>query len=279
MPTLHRADTVTTYDDHQPARNNSSPALLLVHGHPFDRSLWLPQAEHFATQGFRVVVPDLRGYGQSTGPAVTTLRDFTDDLIALADHLGLDRFVLGGLSMGGQIAMQTIADHPGRVEALLLANTFPSAETPEGKTQRRATATRVEQEGMPAYADELLPKMLSARTRTDNPQVTRHVHTMMRTTPPAGAAAALRARAVRPDYRRTLSDIRVPTLVTTGSEDEFTPVADAQLMHRLIPGSTLAVLEGAGHLPNLESAAEFNDVFGRFLHPLRREPDPQAEER
>ncbi|MGW4487877.1 alpha/beta fold hydrolase [Amycolatopsis sp. NPDC004368] len=279
MATLHTTDAVITYDDHRLAEQGNHPPLLLVHGHPFDRSLWGPQAAHFSAQGFRVVVPDLRGYGNSTGPSVTTLGDFTRDLIALADHLGLTTFVLGGVSMGGQIAMQTVADHPDRVEALLLASTFPTAETPEGRQHRRATATRIEREGMTAHADELLPRMLSARTRSENPQVTTHVHRMMRTTPPAGAAAALRARAVRPDYRETLEQIAVPTLVTTGSEDEFTPVATAEAMHRLITRSTLAVLEGVGHLPNLETEAEFDDVFGRFLHSLRPRPDHQAEER
>ncbi|WIX83129.1 alpha/beta fold hydrolase [Amycolatopsis carbonis] len=276
MPTLEtHHGAVLTYDD----RGTSEPALLLVHGHPFNRSMWHPQTEHFAERGFRVVVPDLRGYGESTGPAVTSLKDFAHDLIALADHLGLATFVLGGLSMGGQIAMQTIADHPQRVQALLLADTFPTAETPEGRRNRRAAAGRVEKEGMRDYATELLPKMVSPRTRAKNAEVTEHVFTMMRTSAPAGAAAALRARALRPDYRVTLEQVEVPTLVTVGSEDEFTPVADAQLMHRLVAGSALAVLEGAGHLPNLESAAEFNDVFGRFLNPLRPRPDPQAEER
>ncbi|QRP48167.1 alpha/beta fold hydrolase [Amycolatopsis sp. FDAARGOS 1241] len=275
MPTLHLNDTVLGYDD----RGTGDRALLLVHGHPFDRSMWRPQTEHFADRGFRVVVPDLRGYGQSTGEPVAALVDYTADLIALADHLDLGTFVLGGLSMGGQIAMQTVAEHPGRVEALLLADTFPAAETPEGRRGRRAAATRIETEGMAAYAEELLPKMVSARTRTRNPQVTAHVRTMMRTAPPHGAAAALRARALRPDYRRALEDVRVPTLVLTGSEDEFTTVADAELMHRLVPRSELAVVEGAGHLPNLECVAEFNDVFGRFLLSLRPRPDHLVEER
>ncbi|HWD02056.1 MAG TPA: alpha/beta fold hydrolase [Amycolatopsis sp.] len=275
MPTFRSAGTLTCYDD----EGTGARALLLVHGHSFDRSLWRPQLEHFAREGFRVVVPDLRGYGESAGPPVTTLADFTTDLIALADHLDLGTFVLGGLSMGGQIAMQTVADHPARVDALLLADTFPTPETAEGRTKRHSTAATIERHGMATYADELLPRMLSTRTRTENPQVTGQVLTMMRTSPPLGAAAALRARAQRPDYRPVLEKITVPTLVVTGSEDEFTPVADAEAMHRLIPRSELAVVAGAGHLPNLECTAGFNDVFGRFLHALRPRPDHPVEER
>ncbi|MFD2469820.1 alpha/beta fold hydrolase [Amycolatopsis silviterrae] len=239
--------------------------VLLVHGHPFDRSMWSPQAEYAARNGHRVVVPDLRGYGESTGPEVSGLDSFAEDLIGLADHLGLSRFVLGGLSMGGQIVMQTVRDHPERIAALLLADTFAEPETAEGKTARNAAADRVLAEGMAGYADELLPKMVSPATLRENPEVTAHVRKMMHDAPAAGAAAALRARANRPDYRDSLQQVSVPTLVVVGSEDEFTPVADAQLLHQLVPGSELAVLDGAGHLPNLERVAEFNDVFGRFL--------------
>ncbi|WP_315657101.1 hypothetical protein [Amycolatopsis sp. PS_44_ISF1] len=80
----------------------------------------------------------------------------TRDLIALADHLGLAGFALGGLSMGGQVVMHTVRDHPARVRALLMAGTFPTAETPEGKVARRAAADRVLAEGMSRYAEELL---------------------------------------------------------------------------------------------------------------------------
>ncbi|SEP52716.1 alpha/beta fold hydrolase [Amycolatopsis saalfeldensis] len=265
--------TSIAYDDHRPGNPGTTGLpLLLVHGHPFDRSMWRPQAEHFARRGHRVVVPDLRGYGESSGPAVTSLAGFSRDLIALADQLGLAEFVLGGLSMGGQIVMQTVRDHPGRVSALLLADTFPTEETAEGKVARNAVADRLLVEGMARYADELLPKMVSAETLQNRPDVAKHVLTMMRDAPAEGAAAALRARAERPDYREVLEHLGVSTLVVVGSEDEFTPVSDAELMHRLVAGSALAVVRGVGHLPNLERAAEFNDVFGRFLDTLRLRP-------
>ncbi|WP_328603066.1 alpha/beta hydrolase [Amycolatopsis sp. NBC_00345] len=274
MATLQLDDgTSLAYDDHGAGNPGTTGLpLLLVHGHPFDRSMWRPQAEYLVSRGHRVVVPDLRGYGESTGPAVTDLAGFARDLIALADHLGLAEFGLGGLSMGGQIVMQTVRDHPGRVRALLLADTFPTKETAEGKLARNAAADRVLAEGMARYADELLPKMVSAETLRDSPDVAKHVLTMMRDAPAEGAAAALRARAERPDYREVLDQVSVPTLVVVGSEDEFTPVADAELMHRLVAGSRLAVVRGAGHLPNLERAAEFNDVFGRFLDTPRLRP-------
>lgn len=241
--------------------------VLLVHGHPFDRSMWRPQAERLAADGYRVVTPDLRGYGESkTGESKTGLDAFAKDLVELADDLRLESFVLGGLSMGGQIVMQLVADHPERVTALLLADTFAGLDTAEAKQARYDTADRITAEGMESYAEELLPKMISKQTRASRPDVVAHVHGMMRHAPATGAAAALRGRAERPDYTNGLADIRVPTLVIAGSEDEFTPVADAELIHRRIAGSALVVIEGAGHLPNLERETEFDEALSTFLN-------------
>jgi pimeloyl-ACP methyl ester carboxylesterase len=251
------------YDDAGP---KDATTVLLVHGHPFDRSMWRPQVEHLTGHGYRVVVPDLRGYGtHKTEETKTGLDVFANDLVRLADHLGIDSFVLGGLSMGGQIVMQAIADHPGRVSALLLADTFAGLDTPEVKQGRVDTADRITSEGMERYADELLPKMISPKTRATRPDVEDHVRTMMRNAPAEGAAAALRGRAERPDYTPGLGNIAVPTLVVVGSDDEFTPVADAERIHREVDGSTLVVIDGAGHLPNLERETEFNEALSTFL--------------
>ncbi|WP_414944631.1 alpha/beta fold hydrolase [Amycolatopsis sp. cmx-11-32] len=240
--------------------------VVLVHGHPFNRSMWRPQAERFSQEGYRVITADLRGYGETTVvPGKTGLDVFAADIARLADHLGIERFVLGGLSMGGQIVMEFHRTYPERVLGLLLADTSPQEETEEGKRVRNETADRVLAEGIGWYADEVLTKMVSPENVRTMPDVAAHVRRMMRTTPPEGAAAALRGRAERPDYRESLKKVAVPSLVVVGAEDEFTPVSDAELMRDLIPGSTLAVIEGAAHMPNLEREAEFDAVFARFL--------------
>ncbi|MFG1645901.1 alpha/beta fold hydrolase [Amycolatopsis sp. NPDC049252] len=261
--------TTLAHDDAGP---KDATTVLLVHGHPFDRSMWRPQVEHLTGHGYRVVVPDLRGYGTQstqstpkTAEAKTGLDVFANDLIKLADHLAVETFVLGGLSMGGQIVMQAVADHPGRVSALLLADTFAGLDTPEVKQGRVDTAARITREGMERYADELLPKMISPQTRATRPDVEEHVRRMMRNAPAEGAAAALRGRAERPDYTPGLRNIAVPTLVVVGREDEFTPVGDAERIHREVPGSALVVIDGAGHLPNLERETEFNEALSTFL--------------
>lgn len=104
--------------------------LVLVHGHPFDRTMWALQIEAFSPTR-RVIAPDLRGYGASpVVPGITLLSDFTQDIAALLDELKVETFVLAGLSMGGQIAMDICWQFPDRVRGLVLADTFPAPETP-----------------------------------------------------------------------------------------------------------------------------------------------------
>ncbi|MFD4559289.1 alpha/beta fold hydrolase [Streptomyces sp. NPDC058469] len=237
--------------------------LVLIHGHPFDHTMWTPQIEAFSPTR-RVITPDLRGYGHRplSSPAVTRFSDFTTDIEALLDGLNVETFVLAGLSMGGQIAMDCYGRFGERVRGLVLADTFPSADTPEAARTRTTTADRLLREGMRGYADEVLERMVAPYA---DPQVKAHVHRMMTATDPESAAAALRARAGRPDYRDLLTRVTAPALVVVGADDTYTPVADAEAMHAALPDSTLRVIEGAAHLPNLERPKEFNEMLGEFL--------------
>lgn len=254
------------YDDH-----GTGTALVMVHGHPFNRSMWRPQVERFSGSGWRVVAPDLRGYGETTVvPGMTTLDVFARDLVKLLDHLGLDSAVLAGLSMGGQIVMDFYRQFPDRVRALVLADTFATGETETGRVRRNEIADRLLREGMAAYAEEELPKMVDPANIQAQPSVAEHVLGMMRTTPAEGAAAALRGRAERPDYVEVLAKVGVPVLVVVGEADVYTPVAVARSMHEVLPDSTLVIIEGAGHMPNLERTAEFDAALGRFLGGLPR---------
>ncbi|WP_328495362.1 alpha/beta hydrolase [Streptomyces sp. NBC_00414] len=249
------------YED-KGAHASTALPLVLIHGHPFDRTMWAPQVAAFAA-GRRVIVPDLRGYGASpVVPGITPLSVFAEDVAALLDDLRVPEFVLGGLSMGGQIVMECYRLFPGRIRGLVLADTFPAAETPSGKEARGATADRLLREGMGGYADEVLYKMVAPYAR---PEVAAHVHRMMAGTSAEGAAAALRGRAERPDYRSLLTRVGVPTLVVVGEDDEFTPVGDAEAMHEAVPDSTLCVVRGAAHMPNLERPAEFNEALAGLL--------------
>ncbi|MHB1223719.1 MAG: alpha/beta fold hydrolase [Gemmatimonadaceae bacterium] len=240
--------------------------LLLVHGHPFDRSMWNPQLGAISEAGWRALAPDLRGYGETeVVPGKTPLNVFAADLAALLDHLDIEDVVIAGLSMGGQIAMEFARRYPHRVRGLVLAATFPQPETDEGRRSRNAMADRLLREGMRPYAGDVLPKMLAARSVQVLPAVADHVLAMMRGTDPEGAAAALRGRAERPSYEETLASMTAPALVVVGSEDAFTTRQDAERMRELLQGSELVWLDGVGHMPNLESPEAFNSAVVRFL--------------
>ncbi|MEW1671633.1 alpha/beta fold hydrolase [Streptomyces noursei] len=255
----------------------SGEPLVLLHGHPFDRSMWRPQTAHFSRAGMRVIAPDLRGYGgSSVVPGKTPLETFAGDVAALLDHLGIERCVLGGLSMGGQIVMECYRQFPERIRALLLADTFAAADTAEGRAVRLRTAERLLAEGMDGYAHEVLSKMIAPANVTALPAVAAHVLGMMRGASPEGATAALRGRAERPDYTGLLPRVTVPTLVVVGAADEFTPVADARVIHDAVPEARLTVIEGAGHMPNLERPEEFNAALAEFLSALPTPAAPQG---
>ncbi|KOG28302.1 MULTISPECIES: alpha/beta fold hydrolase [Streptomyces] len=263
MPTVETLATHVFYED-----RGTGPALLLVHGHPFDHTMWQPQIDRFS-RTHRVIAPDLRGYGNTPLGAMThstDLGEFAEDLVELLDELRIEDCVLAGLSMGGQIAMELYRRHPERVRGLVLADTFPAAETEDGKKARNAMADRLLREGMHGYADEVLDRMVAPY----NTHAAPHVHRMMRATDPVAAAAALRGRAERPDYRETLAAATVPALVVVGRDDTYTPVADAEEMHALLPDSTLVVVERAAHLPNLERTEEFDAALAAFLRSLVR---------
>jgi pimeloyl-ACP methyl ester carboxylesterase len=241
--------------------------VLLIHGHPFDHTMWDAQAVPLRSAGHPVLTPDLRGYGVAPVPAgpVTLFSAFVADLIALLDAEGITRAVVGGVSMGGQIAMEFHRLHPERVAGLVLADTSPLPETDEGRAFRRALADRLIAEGMAGYAAENLDKMITPEHVKSMPEVAAHVRRMMLATDPAGAAAALRGRAERPDHRPSLAAATVPALVLVGAEDVFTPVDQAELIRDLIPDSSLVVIDDAGHLPGMEQPEAFTKALLHFL--------------
>jgi pimeloyl-ACP methyl ester carboxylesterase len=243
--------------------------IVLVHGHPFNRTMWSPQVSLLQAT-YRVITPDLRGYGESSVTVgKVRLEDHAHDIRQLLDSLGVHQFILGGLSMGGQIVMECYQQFPERIRALLLADTFAQLDTPEQKENRYKNADHIVRDGMNDYAIELLPGMVTLANIKSQPKVAEHVLTMMQTTASQGAAASLRGRAERKDYVPLLPNITVPTLIVVGEEDVFTPVRDGELMNHLIPGSRLEVIRGAGHMPNLEREAEFNQVLTAWLTSMR----------
>lgn len=239
--------------------------VVLIHGYPFNRSLWNEQVEALSST-CRILAPDLRGFGESDAAATATMNEMAQDVAQLMDRLEITQAAIGGLSMGGYVALAFYKQFPSRVRALVLADTRAQADTEESKQTREQQAKKALDEGMAGIADSMLSKLLTPETVSKRPEVVKRVRDMMLKTKPEGAAAALRGMAERDDQTDLLPRIAVPSLILVGAEDAITPVADSEKMHQAIAGSRLVVLENAGHVSNLERTEQFNDALVGFLN-------------
>ena len=245
----------------------SGTPLLLVHGWPLDRTMWEGQLGGLGTYA-RVLAPDLRGFGDSSVRPPYTVDQYADDLVAFLDALGLARAVVCGLSMGGYVAFSMLRRHRDRVRALILADTRATADTDEGRENRRKQIALIEHEGMSVLADRQLQPMIGRTTLERQPELAESVRRSMASQPPDGTIGALRAMADRPDSTPMLGSIDVPTLVVGGAEDGITPPNVLRAMAAQIPGSRVEIVEQAGHVSPLERPAAFNHVVSEFLGAL-----------
>ena len=240
--------------------------VILLHAFPLNADMWRPQLEAVPA-GWRFIAPHFRGFGgtRALAPGGGGLDDYAADIGDFMDSLTLEDAVIAGLSMGGYVAFAMYRQAPARFNGLVLANTRPQADTPAGREGRRAMRDLVAREGTAPVAAQMLPKLLSARARSEDPEVAEYVRRVIEGADPAGVGAAIAAMMERPDSTPDLPRIACATLVVAGELDEITPVADAQAMQTAIPRSTLTILAGAGHLSNLERPAPFNRALGDFL--------------
>ncbi|MEW6434783.1 MAG: alpha/beta fold hydrolase [Myxococcota bacterium] len=246
---------------HYEERGEGRP-LLLLHGFPFSSESFWPQLDS-PPEGVRLIVPDHRGFGKSApGEGVSTMEALADDALALLDALSIPQAIVGGVSMGGYVAIALARRDPGRVKALVLIDTQASADDEAGRARREAVAREVEEKGLGPLAEAMLPKLLAPATSAD---VKARVDRMMRAQSPAATAAASRGMATRTDGRDLLSRFGGPCLIVVGEHDVVTPVDKAKAMAALVPQARLEIVPGAGHLPNLEQPEAFARALGAFL--------------
>jgi 3-oxoadipate enol-lactonase len=227
--------------------------LLLIHAFPLDASMWGEQAAALRGEG-EVLAPSLPGFG-GTQPIgdVLTMDAMADFLAAELDRAGAEKALVCGLSMGGYAAFSLWRRHQNRVAGLLLADTRAEADDEAGKQRRRALAEKMRAEGSGPLAEDP-PPLLSEGA---DPALWERVKGIIRRQPGEAIAAASLGMADRPDSTPILPTIDVPTTIVVGSADAMTPPPMSEAMAGAIPSAELVVLEGAGHLSNLQDPEGF----------------------
>jgi len=248
----------------------SGRPIVFLHAFPLNRSMWDDQVEALSVD-YRVITPDWRGFGGSSpGPTtMATMDAFADDLAGLLDHLTVTEPIICGLSMGGYAAMAFLRRHPGRIAALILADTRATPDTDEARRTRLETAASVRRDGVSTLVPGMTRRLLGESTLSTRPDIVERINSMILSAKPEGVALALEAMAARGDSSGLLRTVEVPTLIICGEEDVLTPPAESSLMSRAVKGSQLALIPGAGHLPNIEKSAEFNETVMAFLRNAR----------
>lgn len=243
--------------------------LVLLHAFPLSSAMWLEQREGLGGR-FRVITPDLRGFGGSVlGEDEPSIDLMADDVARMMRSKGLDRAVVGGLAMGGYVAMALCRRHPERVVGLVLANTSAGPD-PEPEVRLRQAARLEAEDSVRVLVDEVLPRMVGPTTYRQRPLVYGRVRGLVQATPVRAAAWALRAIASRPEAFVTLRGIKVPVLVMAGAEDELATQDDARAMVEALPNAELLVIPRAGHLSAVEQPELFNQAAAEFVSALAR---------
>jgi 3-oxoadipate enol-lactonase len=253
--------SVLAYGD----RGNGLP-LVLIHGFPLCRKMWRPQAEALSKAGCRVITPDLRGFGES-GPTAGTvsMAGYADDTVGLMDHLGIDKAVVGGMSMGGYVLLNLLERYPDRVAAPIFITTRAGGDDDTGKARRTALAEACRDQGILPVAEAFRNLLFAPATLATNPALMEEVFGWVRSTNPLGAAGALVAMRDRKDCTALLGSIRHPALVICADQDQASPLENARIIAEGLPNAELHILHGGGHMVNLEQPERFNKTIVEFL--------------
>ncbi|MEU9446738.1 alpha/beta hydrolase [Streptomyces sp. NPDC048304] len=229
--------------------------VVLLHALSLHASMWQAQQQALSELGHRVIPFDQRGFGSAPlGDAPPSLDAVADDLARTLDAHGTDRAVLVGSSMGGYAAMAFLRRHASRTAGLALLSARATADTPEARAQRLQFATLVQdQETRTALVERTTPLLVGATTRARRPDVLARVLADAHAADPAALAWAQQAIAARPDSTETLRATDVPAMVIAGAEDELVTAEESRHTARLLSRGRLVTIDGAGHLPPLET--------------------------
>lgn len=246
--------------------HGSGKPFVFLHAFPLSRRMWASQIEPLTAENCRLILPDLRGFGESHSFSdINTMEDMAQDIVEMLDTLKIERAIIGGLSMGGYITFNFLKKFPERIAALVLCDTNAGNDTEETREARFDLIEKIEAEGAQALIDEMLPKLICANTKENKKELVQEIEEMFKKVNPQAAIAALRGMAERKDNTDLLDKISVPTILIFGAEDKVTNLETAEKMARTIPNAKLLKIENAGHYSNLEQPEIFNAALIDFI--------------
>ncbi len=263
MEQVHSSDADIAYET-----LGSGAPVVLLHPFPAHHEFWLRAAEALVAR-YRLVLPDLRGHGQSgVGEGPATMAKHAADIARVMDAAGVGRAPLCGVSIGGYAIFEFWRRFPERASALALCNTKATADSAEARAGRLQAAADVLERGTEPFFESMIPKLLGKTTRETRPDLVAGALGMMRQMSAEDVAQVQGGMAERPDSVATLATIKVPTLLVTGDEDILTGVAEAEVMRLNIPGSKLVIVPRAGHYAAWEQPEAMGVALRQFLDGL-----------
>lgn len=259
------------YDDY-----GQGPAVLFVHDYPLNRKMWKPQVEPLVEAGFRVLLIDLRGFGDSSLESdEVNIQTYSSDIIGLLNYLGIGRAVVCGLSLGGYVLFDLIEKYPQRVAGACFTASRPVADDIQERAKRTELISAL-QAGQVDQVKKELFSMLFAGQENALPASTRDdVWSWVQNLQAKTLGATLQAIIQRRDYTSLLKRVNLPTLLIGAEKDPITHHNHTDIMARQLPNCYKAVKVNAGHLVNMERPDEFNAHFLDFLRNLTPQPRVQ----
>jgi len=239
--------------------------VLMLHGFPMSSAAFAPIRPR-VERAARLITIDLRGFGASDAPPGSYDMDsLADDVVRVADHLELDRFVLGGHSMGGYVVFRVATHHRHRLAGLILIDTRAAADTAEGAAKRRAAIATIAGGGRAAFLNGFLPLLVAPATRDRQPELMEQVAEIAARIPDHVLIGCLEGMMTRPDSRGLLASLDLPALVVHGADDAVMPVDEARALALALPRGELLEVPDAGHTPTLERPDAVGNAIARFL--------------
>jgi pimeloyl-ACP methyl ester carboxylesterase len=252
------------YDDF-----GQGPTVLFVHDYPLNRKMWQPQVQPLVQAGFRVVLVDLRGFGESGLEAErVAIHTYSSDIIGLLNYLGIGRAVVCGLSLGGYVLFDLMENYPQRIAGACLATSRPVSDDIQERAKRNELILALQDGRLEQVKEELYRMLFAGQEKTLSATIRDEVRDWIQSLKGKTLSATLLAIGQRKDYTFLLKNLKIPTLLVGAEDDPITHHNHTDIMAQHLPNLYKAVKLRSGHLVNMEKADEFNAHFLDFLRNL-----------